>query len=182
MTALNVVVPAISAMIGALIALGGVWLTNWQANKRFLTQLDRDERKEKRDFIRQRGEELYGLADDWATYVWQEHLIWLAAMHGRHSVQEARDLAIENAKGHHDQFRKVSMLMNVYFDELRDALSELNLCRIKLDLHQSRFLKVAKSETSDWTRAAKRHRTLMQDLQGAQARFLKLLAEIIRNA
>ena len=111
--------------MGALIS----WLATSQASKSGLRQLklqlQHSERSELNKLKRERYEELYILIDHWSKAFFGNFLYLRLVMEGKLSYDEYLDKFIENAKSKTHDFNRISMILDIYGDELRPLYNDV---------------------------------------------------------
>lgn len=114
----------ITALSGLTGALGGAFLANFFAERRWQKQNEYDKEKERISFLRDKGEELHILFSRWAKSTLIFQLNQLSVARGSLSEREfhelAKDIALE--PGAHD---RVETLLFLYFPELQPDMVEL---------------------------------------------------------
>lgn len=114
----------ITALSGLTGALGGAFLANFFAERRWQKQNEYDKEKERINFLRDKGEELHVLFSRWAKSTLIYQLNQLSVAKGSLSEREFHDLAKDIAlePGIHD---RVETLLFLYFPELQPDMAEL---------------------------------------------------------
>lgn len=173
---------AVSTIVGASIALGGVWLTNKETTRRFFIQMEKDERRAKCDIVRQRGEELYETMSEWVGLITARERIVLRTIRERSiTAEEEEKLGPAELLRINERYPRIMLLIEVYFHDLLSAFDYLTTCRGKLLDHQQDYFYKRDRTTDDIREGSEKHRRLIQDFDAARAAFLSLLANAIRS-
>lgn len=118
-----------SGILGALIALISVYLTNRSNTKRLKLQFELERETKETEFMRDKLEELYLLHEAWMNALSTSYLPFLSVMQGDITYDQALDLFIENNKNRRDDFKRLQMLVDLYFPEIKSAFSQLSVAR-----------------------------------------------------
>ena len=110
------------AVLGTLL---GVHFTNKASLARSKFQLEQASSQRKELLLRERGEELYELADKWLLRMSCYYLELHSVMQGKITYNEALDMQIEAGKIKVFNFGRIEMLIDVYFPETRNDYDKL---------------------------------------------------------
>jgi hypothetical protein len=117
------------AILGALIALISVYLTNRSTTQRLRLQFELEREARNKDFIRDKLEELYLLHEAWLNALATSYLPFLSVMKGEMTYDDALDLFIKNNKSPTVDFKRLQMLVDLYFPEIKVAFDQLSAAR-----------------------------------------------------
>jgi len=173
---------AVSAVVGAVVALVAVFLTNRANAKSAKTTRDHELHLRRQDLLRSRGEELYTLFELWLNRLVGYYFVKCSIMSGKLTYNQALDLEIKNnseVKGDHV---RIEMLIDVYFPELRgeyDAVIESRERANDIVLqHKSHYTTVSTDGRAFRNKLLKEQNKLNE--QAAQ--FKSRLLSALRNA
>jgi hypothetical protein len=122
---------AYAAIFGALVAFLGVYLTNRSNTQRLKIQLAHEKEMKEMNIRSERLEELYLLIETWVNALAMYHLPIFAVMRGELSYNDALDIVIENNKARPVDFKRILMLVDLYFPEMKPTLDKLSEARDK---------------------------------------------------
>lgn len=110
--------------IGVIGALGGAFLANIFAEKRWAKQIAYEKGREKINIIREKGEELHLLLSQWGKSTLIYQLNQLHVVLGKQTEQQFHELAkdITLGKGMHD---RLETLLFLYFSDLEPFMKKL---------------------------------------------------------
>ena len=103
-----------SAILGAMIALISVYLTNRSTTQRLRLQFELERETRERDFRRDKLEELYLLHEGWLNAFATSNLPFISVMKGEITYNDALDMFIENNKTRTIDFKRLQMLVGLY--------------------------------------------------------------------
>jgi hypothetical protein len=111
--------------IGSLFTLIGVWTTNQASTKRLKIQFEHDEKVRKESLLRGKLEDLFIVSHKYFNVLVTYHLPFKMVMKGEITFDQAHDLIIEwgNKKDYEPQ--QVTMLIAMYFPELKQDFEEI---------------------------------------------------------
>jgi hypothetical protein len=141
-----------SAVVGGAVALLGVFLTNRSNTARLALQLDRESRQRKADLLRDRGEELYELADKWLNKLAGYYLRRSFVMQGKLTYNQVLDLDIQEGREESVNFGRNEMLIDVYFPTTRPAYDSVIAGRTELNKVAAAHKRAYESSDTDGTR------------------------------
>jgi hypothetical protein len=120
-------------IVGALIAVLGVWLNNRSSARLLRMQLQHALDDKERDATRQRREQLYVECRRYFGDVVSYFLPYRAVMEGRLTFNEALDMTINRESPRERDPHHVFMLVDFYFPEFRSDLQEITGIRDRLN-------------------------------------------------
>lgn len=145
----------LGVLVGAIISIFGVWLTNVSNSKQLRIQLLHEKISHENSIKRERLEELYVLVGHWLNGLASNYLSLSMVMQGKLDYGQHSDLAIKDGEKIKYDFNRLEMIMGIYAHELLpyyqkviEARTELNKISIEHrhsydqgDIEGSRFLK-----------------------------------------
>jgi hypothetical protein len=173
----NSVSPAVA---GAAAALIGVWLTNVGNDNRAHLQAKTEREKERRNILRERGDELYQHAYRWAAQLRSDTLIWHGAMVGQYGVNEALDMEIAEFNDRKFDYGRIEMLVDVYFPEARAQLDSLLQHRDERSRYINAFKRSYKAGDLDGRTFAKQLMDSVAAFEGEFKGFARIIVESMR--
>ncbi len=139
-TNLSTILTSVSgAAIGAVIALTGVLLTNRSNTARLKMQLDHDAGQRKAQVLRDRGEELYVLVENWLNSFSGHYLNISFVMQGKLTYDQALDLDKEALGRSGLQFSRIALLIDIYFPGSRSGYDQMINARTKVNKVECAF-------------------------------------------
>ncbi len=102
-----------------------VWLSNRASANRLSLQLAHERDLKSQEARRVRVEELYLLASAWIIAVLTYSLPYLRVMKGDLSYNQALDITNSTGAGSGVDFKRLEMLIHIYFSELRGTFAAL---------------------------------------------------------
>ena len=120
---------ASTAILGALIALVSVYLTNRSNTRRLKLQFELERATKEKEFIRDKLEELYLLHEAWLNALATSNLPFLSVMKGEITYNQALDMFIENNRTRTVDFKRLEMLVDLYFPDIKPAFNRLSVAR-----------------------------------------------------
>lgn len=116
---LQILVPLASAILAAAVALLGVHLTNLNNRRTEEDRFARNHKAEREIFKRQKLEELYLLFSKWDADLLQLGYLYHNAIRGEISEEKALLYAHNNKISGKDDLQRITMLLDLYFSQLR---------------------------------------------------------------
>lgn len=111
----------------------GVWLTNHANTQRLRIQLEHERKIRKEELLRDRLEELYVLSNKYLDTLVSNYLPYRMVMKGQLTFNQALDMTIESTSKRDYDPHRVTMLINMYFSEIKPAFDEIMSIREKLN-------------------------------------------------
>lgn len=122
-----------TAILTSTITLAGVWLTNRNNNIRLRIQLDHELRLRESEIYRDRLEELYVISNKWLGLLISHYLPFRGVMKGELTFNQALDITIESGSKIDYEPHRVTMLINLYFPEIKSEFDQMMEIREKLN-------------------------------------------------
>jgi hypothetical protein len=115
--------------IGAAIALVTFYLTDRSNTRRLKLQFHLERESKEREFIKDKLEELYLLHEAWVNALATSYLPVLKVMKGEITYNQALDMFIEDNKARQVDFKRLQMLIDLYFPAIKPAFEKLSAAR-----------------------------------------------------
>ena len=123
----------VTAILTSGLTLTGVWFTNRAANQRLKIQLEHERKIRDTELTRKRLEELYILSNKYLNTLVSHYLPYRMVMKGELTFNQALDMTIESGSKKEYDPHRVSMLIHMYFPEIKPAFDEIMDIRGKLN-------------------------------------------------
>jgi hypothetical protein len=140
-----------TAIGGALIALISAYLTNRSNIRRLRLQFELERETKEREFIRDKLEELYLLNEGWLNVFASSNLPFISVMKGEITYNDALDMFIDSNKNRTVDFKRLQMLVDLYFPEIRPAFDQLATARDQVNKIKSEHKRQHKRGNIDGT-------------------------------
>lgn len=118
-----------TTVLGAAIALVTIYLTDRSNTRRLKLQFDLERESKEKQFIRDKLEELYLLHEAWLNALATSYLPILNVIKGEITYNQALDMFIENNKDRQVDFKRLQMLIDLYFPAIKPAFEKLSAAR-----------------------------------------------------
>ena len=125
--------PLLSAAVGGTVALASVYFTNRANMKRFDMEIERGEKRRRAEVLRDRGEDLYMLSEQWLINLAINYLGEARVMQGKLTYNQHLDLAHSQTEKNPGNFQRIALLIDVYFPSTRKAYDDVLLARTTLN-------------------------------------------------
>ena len=125
MTSTDVFINTASTFLGGFIALVGVYFTNRSSLKAKEAEFSHERTMKQQGTLRERGEELYELVENWANAMFSHYLVKNGIMKGDLTYNEGLDLEINNNNDFAVNFARLEMLIDVYFFDTRPEYDQV---------------------------------------------------------
>lgn len=127
-------VALVTAILTSALTLLGVWITNRSNSQRIKIQLEHDRKQKNEELKRERLEELYVQSKKYLNMLIMHYVPFRDVMNGEISFNQALDINIENGKTNDFEPHRVSMLIDLYFPELKLSFNSILELRDKLNI------------------------------------------------
>ena len=120
---LKALMPAYTALLGTVSALGGVYLTNWHNDKRAKLQSAEVDTRENKKMLINKGEECHQLLTKFRTLVSNTQTYQIGIAKGVLTDKDLKELT--DGQEHGELYGKLNTLIGIYFSDLKadwDAL------------------------------------------------------------
>jgi hypothetical protein len=166
----------VGTMMGALITLFGVWLTNRSSIRVLSMQLQHDRDEKQRDKTRERHEQLYIECRRYFGDIVSYFLPYRSVMRGDMTYNLALDMTIADGKSSSDANR-VFMLVDFYFPEFKDDLLEVVRVRDQLNKIMSGFSEQYRTGDTDGARWLELFQPAFEELAEKMEAFEERVAQ-----
>jgi hypothetical protein len=119
----------LTAFITAFATLSDVFLSNRSQKERFELQINNEKILKNNELLREKLEELYLLFKGWSTHVEIVYINHTRGMAGDLDYKAVVDLEIQRGKEITDNFGRITMLIDLYFPNLRDEYNIVDQAR-----------------------------------------------------
>jgi len=141
------------AIIGSGLTLVGVWLTNRSSIERLHVQLAHERHAKREELYRARLEELYVESRKYFDAIVSHYLPYRKVMRGELTFSQAQEVIITTFSKKDYEPHRVTMLIDIYFPELKSPFQELIEIRDRLgamiDGYKARY-KTGDTDGSKW--------------------------------
>jgi len=118
-------VALITAIFTAGITLLGVYFNNKANTERLKLQLEHERNIRKEDLSRERIEDLYLHIEEWLNHLIAHYLPYIEVMQNKISYNDALDITIESGKNAKVNYKRLKMLIELYFPEVKSEFASL---------------------------------------------------------
>jgi hypothetical protein len=174
------IVSGVSVIVGGLVALLGVGLTNKGNTERLRQQLRHDAAHAHARLARERGEELYQHTDKWLLHLASGYLAWLRVMQGKLTYGQAQQLELERGLGTHD-FGRIEVLVDIYFPSARQSYDTMIGVRGQLNATLTAYQHECESSRNDGRPFTGRYIECQEMIEAAGRQFKAAIIEGIRS-
>lgn len=140
-----------AAVLGSLIALTSSYLTNRSNTRRLKLQFELERETKEREFIRDKVEELYLLHEEWLNVFASSNLPFISLMKGEITYNDALDMFIDGNKNRTVDFKRLQMLVDLYFPEVKASFDRLATARDEVNKIKSEHKRQYKRGNIDGT-------------------------------
>ncbi|MFA6412879.1 MAG: hypothetical protein WCW53_09290 [Syntrophales bacterium] len=126
-------VAILTALLTAGFTLLGVWITNKASNQRLKIQLEHERLLKTEELKREKLEELYVVTKKFLDTLVVHYLPFRMVMYGEINFNQALDMAIETGTKRDFEPHRVTMLIDLYYPELRTEFDKIMNIREKLN-------------------------------------------------
>ncbi|MDD4402771.1 MAG: hypothetical protein PHI24_13185 [Desulfitobacteriaceae bacterium] len=122
-----------TALLASSLTLIGVWLTNRANNQRLKIQLEHERKTRNEEIMRDRLEEFYVLSNKYLNMLVGHYLPFRMVMEKEITFNQALDLVIESGSKSDCEPHRVTMLIDLYFPEVKPEFDKIVNVREKLN-------------------------------------------------
>ncbi|MCU1264129.1 MAG: hypothetical protein JWM21_447 [Acidobacteria bacterium] len=140
-----------AAVLGSLIALTSSYLTNRSNTRRLKLQFELDRETKEREFTRDKVEELYLLHEEWLNVSASSNLPFISVMKGEITYNDALDMFIDGNKNRTVDFKRLQMLVDLYFPDVKASFDRLATARDEVNKIKSEHKRQYKRGNIDGT-------------------------------
>jgi hypothetical protein len=177
---LQALIAFIGVLVGSLFTILGTWITNRANLKRLEIQLKHEKETNKENLMRDRLEELYILSDKYFNTLVSHQIPLRMVMKGEMSFKDALDLHIEWGKENKFDYKRVNMIIEMYFNELEEPYKEVLKIRDDLNDISEGYKEQYKNGDYDGKRWLKLFQPKLEQLTQKTESFRKKLTELIK--
>jgi hypothetical protein len=170
-----------SSVTGGIIALTGVLLTNRSSTARLTIQLDHEAESRKAQTLRERGEELYVLMQNWLTFFANHYLRLSQVMKGSLTYNQFLDLEIEAANHNPMEFPRIELLIDIYYPSARQAYDAIMARRADIVKIEGAHHRAYQAGDTDGTRFLKAYVQAQKAVEAAGETFKVELTKAIQT-
>lgn len=123
----------IAVVVGALISIIVVTLTNRSNLRQLKLQLDTKAKNDEAVLVRERMEELYVLLSNWINVFFGDYLNLTLVIKGELSYDEYLDITIKDGKSRKFDFNRIEMLFDIYAPTLKADFDNMLSIRSKVN-------------------------------------------------
>lgn len=175
-------VALITAILTSGLTLLGVWITNRASNQRLKIQLEHERKLKNEELLRLRLEELYVVANKYLSTLVTHYFPFQMVMNGEITFNQALDLVIEKGSSKDYEPHRVTMLIDLYFPEIKPEFQKIIDVREKLngivDGYKNQY-KTGNPDGSKWIIA---FRPLLEEIAQRADAFDQHITKIKINA
>lgn len=131
----------VGVVIGSLLSIFGVWLSNRASLKQLNIRLTHEQRLKAREIEREKLEELYIRLGNWLATLAGHYLSISRVMKDEITYNQYLDLCIESGGKQSFDFNRIEMIIDVYGDRLREKFDHVIEARNELNEIQNEFRK-----------------------------------------
>lgn len=172
----------LGALIGSLIAIFGMWLTNRSNIKQLKIRLDHENRIKNEDILKERLEELYILTENWLKSLLSNCLSLMMVMRGKIDYNQHLDIFIESDNKIKYDFSRIEMIIHIYVPGLKDSYEKVIASRGELVNIQNEHKIAYKKGDIGGEIFLKPYISAQHKLEKAGEEFKKRIAEHARDA
>lgn len=160
----NALVAVVTALLTSGLTLMGVWLTNKSNNQRLRIQLEHERLTRNEEVLRERLEEFYVVSNKYLDHLFTHYLPYRMVMRGQISFNKALDMTIEGGSKENYEPHRVSMLIDLYFKDIKPAFVEIMDMRSKLNSIVDGFKEQYKAGNTDGSKWLELFQPLYEEL------------------
>jgi len=167
-----------TAILTSILTLIGVWLTNNASNQRLKIQLEHERKLRDEELTRDRLEELYVLSNKYLGTLVSHYLPFRMVMNGELTFNQALDMTIESCSRKDYEPHRVTMLIHMYFPEIKPEFDQLMEIREKLNSIIDGYKEQYKSGNPDGSRWLEVFQPLLERLGNLADGFDKNVVQL----
>lgn len=171
----------IGVVIGSLLSVIGVLLTNRSNHKNLKIQLEQQQLSETKKIERERFEELYILVSGWLQNMSTNYLSLNMVMQGKLRPDEHMEIVKQNIDLKKYDFNRLKMISSIYAHHLDKEVKELYEIRTELNNIARAYMEVANTAL-DTDEFLKPYLAAQVKLEKVGERFREKIAEYAKNA
>jgi hypothetical protein len=125
----NTIYIGVGAVLGALLSIFGVWLSNRSSVELLLIQHNNEKSIRANELKREKLEELYVLVDKWLNGMTGQYLMLALVMEEKIDYNQYLDQVIENGEKESLDFSRFQMIVDMYCHEIESGYQKLMTAR-----------------------------------------------------
>lgn len=168
-----------AAAVAALSTLAGVRLASQAAESQLKLRLAHDDKKDHKEALRARLEELYQLVDQWAGEVVSHHTTYRSVMRGQLTYNQALDITIKH--GVKINAARMFTLADLYFPNCHAVLVDIRTARDTAARIQGEFGELYRESGEGSSKHASDLTTALESFNAAISSYKNALAEYARE-
>ncbi len=172
----------LGVIIGAVLSIIGVWLTNRASIKQLNTQLEHEKSVKADALKREKLEELYILVDNWLGGVFSHYIKLTLVMRGEIDYNQYLDQVIVDGKEKPVDFSQLGMIVDIYGDDLESSYEKIMDARSELNEISIAHKHAYQSGDFDGEKFLKPYTAAQIKLEELTESFKKEIAEHTKNA
>jgi hypothetical protein len=177
---LTLITALASAITGGALTLMSVMLTNHSSTNRLKLQFGHETAQRRAEVLRERGEELYVLSEQWLNGLTGYYLRKTSVMQGKLTYNQCLDLEIADGKENPVNFSRIELLIDVYFPSARPDYEQITKGRDTLNLIAAEHKRAYATGDIDGTPYRRPFQQAMEAIHAAAPAFKNRLLESIR--
>ena len=172
----------LGVVVGALISIFGVWLTNRSSVAQLRIQLEHERKVKVESIRRKKFEELYILVDKWLHGIFSNYLELTMVMRGEIDYNQYYDRIIEAGNKIGVDFSRLGMIVDIYGHELEPSFKKIMDARTELNKISAAHKRAYKSGDIDGERFLKPFTDAQVKIEDLTESFKKEIAEHAKRA
>jgi len=169
-------------VVGAVISIFGVWLTNRSSIKQLNIQLEHEKLTDADTLKREKLEELYILVDKWLSGIFSHYLKLTLVMKGDIDYNQYLDKVIEEGKENTFDFGRLEMIVDIYGHKLQSSYKKMMAARDELNKVSAAHKRAYKSGDIDGEKYLNPYTDAQLKLNELAESFKKEIADHVKNA
>jgi hypothetical protein len=172
----------VGVVVGAVISIFGVWLTNRSSIKQLNIQLEHEKSTRADALKREKLEELYILVDKWLDGIFNHYLKLTLVMRGEIDYNQYLDQVIEEGKKNTVDFSRLGMIVDIYAHELQSSYKKIMEARSEINKISAAHKRAYKAGDFNGEKYLKPYTDAQIKLEELTELFKKNIAEHAKNA
>lgn len=172
----------LGVVVGAVISIFGVWLTNRSSIKQLNIQLEHEKSVKANALKREKLEELYVLVDKWLGGIFGHYLKLTLVMRGEIDYNQYLDQVIVEGKENTVDFSRLGMIVDIYGHELQPSYHKIMEARSELNKISAEHKRAYKSGDLDGRKYVEPYTDAQMKLEELTELFKKEIAVHAKNA
>lgn len=170
----------VGVMLGAVISIFGVWITNRSCISQLRIQLEHEKNTTESTLQREKLEELYLLLDKWLNALFGQSRTLLLVMKGDLDYNQHLDIIIEDDKEKSVDFGRLRMIANIYGHALQPSYQKIINAKTVLNKIEDAHMHSYKIGDIDGRIYIKSYTDARNTLENLTLSFMKEVADHIK--